>query len=92
MEGPCLQGEGKDRESGKGNLAVLSFTLQLCLQFSSPPLEKASQGGEKGKRRWVWREKERRVWFLWKAEVEGWRGVERGMREGQGKYVRVQVL
>lgn len=49
MEGPCLQGEGKDRESGKGNLAVLSFTLQLCLQFSSPPLERPARGERREK-------------------------------------------
>ena len=62
MEGPCLQGEGKGRESGKGNLAVLSFTLQLRLQFSSSPPGKASRGGREGKkRRRVWRGKERRA-------------------------------
>ena len=50
MEGPCLQGEGKGRESGKGNLAVLSFTLQLCLQFSSSPPGKASRGERREKK------------------------------------------
>ena len=50
MEGPCLQGEGKGRESGKGNLAVLSFTLQLRLQFSSSPPGKASRGERREKK------------------------------------------
>ena len=77
MEGPCLQGEGKGRESGKGNLAVLSFTLQLRLQFSSSPLERPAGGREGKKRRRVWRGKERRV--LVSLEVE------RGMRNEEGR-------
>ena len=73
MEGPCLQGEGKGRESGKGNLAVLSFTLQLRLQFSSSPLERPAGGGEKGKKGDGFGEgKREELWFLWR--------VERGMR------------
>ena len=78
MEGPCLQGEGKGRESGKGNLAVLSFTLQLRLQFSSSPPGKASRGGEKGKKGDGFGEgKREELWFLWR--------VERGMRNEEGR-------
>ena len=50
MEGPCLQGEGKGRESGKGNLAVLSFTLQHRLQFFLFPPGKASRGERREKK------------------------------------------
>lgn len=67
MEGPCLQGEGKDRESGKGNLAVLSFTLQLRLQFSSSPW-KGQPGGEKGKKEMgLEREREKSFGFFWRG-------------------------
>ena len=77
MEGPCLQGEGKGRESGKGNLAVLSFTLQLRLQFSSSPW-KGQPGGEKGKKGDGFGEgKREELWFLWR--------VERGMRNEEGR-------
>ena len=70
MEGPCLQGEGKGRESGKGNLAVLSFTLQLCLQFSSSPW-KGQPGGEKGKKGDGFGEgKREELWFLWRWREE----------------------
>ena len=62
MEGPCLQGEGKGRESGKGNLAVLSFTLQLRLQFSSSPLERPA-GGERREKKETGLEREREKSF-----------------------------
>ena len=78
MEGPCLQGEGKGRESGKGNLAVLSFTLQLRLQFSSSPLERPAGGREGKKRRRVWRGKERRALVSLEG---GERNEERGTRK-----------
>ena len=71
MEGPCLQGEGKGRESGKGNLAVLSFTLQLRLQFSSSPPWKGQPGGEKGKEGDGFGEgKREELWFLWRWREE----------------------
>ena len=68
MEGPCLQGEGKGRESGKGNLAVLSFTLQLRLQFSSSPLERPA-GGREGKKKetGLEREREKSFGFFWRG-------------------------
>ena len=70
MEGPCLQGEGKGRESGKGNLAVLSFTLQLRLQFFSSSPWKGQPGGEKGKKGDGFGEgKREELWFL----LERWR-------------------
>ena len=71
MEGPCLQGEGKGRESGKGNLAVLSFTLQLCLQFSSSPLERPAGGERREKKGDGFGEgKREELWFLWRWREE----------------------
>ena len=82
MEGPCLQGEGKDRESGKGNLAVLSFTLQLCFQFSSPPPGKGQPGGREGKKEMgLEREREKSL-----VSLEGGGGrVERGGERNEGR-------